>query len=81
MVPETDQNWIESCRGDCESNKRDIWEKGECSGSGEKGKKIDIAHSLLLPKDSFNPGSKRKKCIHQGISKHLKYIILKELMP
>lgn len=68
MVPETDQNWIESCRGDCESKEGDIREKGKCSRSGEKGKKIDIAHSLLLPKDSSNPGSKRKKCIHQGMN-------------
>lgn len=39
MVPETDQNWIESCRGDCENKERDIREKGKCSESGEKGKK------------------------------------------
>lgn len=33
-----------------------------------KGEKIDIAHSLLLPKDNSNPGNKRKKCIHQGMN-------------
>lgn len=68
MVPETDQNWIESCRGDCENKERNIREKGKCSESGEKGKKIDIASSLLLPKDSSNPGSKSKKCIHQEMN-------------
>lgn len=34
----------------------------------KRGKKIDIAHSLLLPKDSSNLGSKRKKCTHQGMN-------------